>query len=119
LPVLWEKGKAQPLPTVGSDPDGDAFAINEHGQAVGFSGICAGAIHAVLWENGTAFTLPDLGTGAVGQGINNQGQIVGTVGSSDGTTQYAALWQNRAITNLGTLPGDFAAIATGITLSKT
>jgi probable HAF family extracellular repeat protein len=114
LPVLWEKGKAQPLPTVGSDPDGDAFAINEHGQAVGFSGICAGAIHAVLWENGTAFPLPDLGTGAVGQGINNQGQIVGTVGSSDGTTQYAALWQNGAITNLGTLPGDFAAIATGI-----
>jgi hypothetical protein len=26
LPVLWEKGKAQPLPTVGSDPDGVAWA---------------------------------------------------------------------------------------------
>jgi probable HAF family extracellular repeat protein len=114
LPVLWEEGKAQPLPTVGSDPDGVAFAINDQGQAVGDSGICAGAIHAVLWENGTAFPLPDLGTGAIAQGINNQGQIVGTVGSPDGTTQYAALWQNGAITNLGTLPEDFAALATGI-----
>jgi probable HAF family extracellular repeat protein len=114
LPVLWEEGKAQPLPTVGSDPDGVAFAINDQGQAVGDSGICAGAIHAVLWENGTAFPLPDLGTGAIAQGINNQGQIVGTVGSPDGTTQYAALWQNGAITNLGTLPEEFAALATGI-----
>ena len=38
LPVLWEKGKAQALPTVGSDPDGDAFWINDQGEAVGYSG---------------------------------------------------------------------------------
>ncbi|HEV2424103.1 MAG TPA: hypothetical protein VGZ29_04660 [Terriglobia bacterium] len=114
LPVLWEKGKAQALPT-GSDPDGDAFWINDQGQAVGDTGTCGGAtIHAVSWENGTAFQLPDLGTGAIAQGINDQGEIVGTVGSSDGTTQYGALWQNGALTNLGTLPGDLAAIATGI-----
>jgi probable HAF family extracellular repeat protein len=61
LPVLWEKGKAQPLPTVGSDPDGIAFGINEQGQAVGYSGTCTTALHAVLWENGTAIPLPDLG----------------------------------------------------------
>ena len=114
LPVLWEEDKAQPLPTVGSDPDGVAFAINDQGQAVGYSGTCTTAIHAVLWTSGTAFPLPDLGSGAIAQGINDQGQIVGTVGSPDGTTQYAALWQNGAITNLGTLPRDFAALATGI-----
>jgi probable HAF family extracellular repeat protein len=115
LPVLWEKGKAQALPTLGSDPDGFAFWINDHGQAVGDSGTCGGAtIHAVSWKNGIATPLPDLGTGAIAQSINNQGQIVGTVGSSDGTTQYGALWQNGTLTNLGTLPGDLAAIATGI-----
>ena len=114
LPVLWENGKAQALPTVGNDPDGLAFAINDQGQAVGYSGVCAGAIHAVLWENETAVPLPDFGTGAIAQGINQQGQIVGIVGSADGTTEFAAFWQNGAITNLGTLPGDFAAIATGI-----
>jgi probable HAF family extracellular repeat protein len=114
LPVLWENGKAQALPTVGSDPDGVAFWINSQGQAVGYTGTCTAALHAVLWENGTGSPLPDLGTGAIAQGINNQGQIVGTVGSPDGTTQYGALWQNGALTNLGTLPGDVAAIATGI-----
>jgi probable HAF family extracellular repeat protein len=36
------------------------------------------------------------------------------VGSPDTPTFYAALWQNGAITNLHTLPGDFAAIASGI-----
>jgi probable HAF family extracellular repeat protein len=115
LPVLWENGRVQALPTVGSDPDGFAFWINDQGQAVGDSGTCGGAtIRAVLWKNGTAFPLPDFGTGAIAWGINNRGQIVGTIGSADGTTQYGALWQNGALTNLGTLPGDFGGEASGI-----
>ena len=114
LPVLWEDGKVQPLPTVGGDPDGFAMAINDQGQAVGFSGICAGAIHGVLWENGTPVPLPDLGTGAIAESINDLGQIAGIIGSADGTTELGALWHNGVLTNLGTLPGDFAAIATGI-----
>ena len=105
-PVIWEDGKARALPTVGSDPDGEANAINDQGQAVGYSGTCTTALHAVLWEeNGTVFPLPDLGTGGFAFGINNQGQIVGDVASPDGTTFYAALWRNGAITNLRTLPG--------------
>jgi probable HAF family extracellular repeat protein len=115
LPVLWENGRAQPLPTVDNDPDGDALWINDKGQAVGQSNNCSQSIiHAVSWENGTASQLPDFGTGAVAFGINDQGQIVGTVASSDGTTQYGALWQDDELTNLGTVPGDFAAIASGI-----
>ena len=46
--------------------------------------------------------------------INDQGQIVGTVGSADNTTQYGALWQNGVLTNLGILPGDFGGLASGI-----
>jgi probable HAF family extracellular repeat protein len=114
LPVLWEKGQPQPLPTVDKDPDGAADAINDRGQVVGESGTCTAALHAVLWENGKAFPLPDFGTGATAFGINDRGQIVGLVGSSDGTTFYAALWQNGGIKKLQTLPGDFAAIASGI-----
>src|ERR1700726_4881241 len=120
LPVLWEKRnhgiyKAQALPT-GSDPDGDAFWINDQGQAVGDTGTCGGAIlHAVSWENGKSSPpLPDFGTGAIAQGINNRSQIVGLVGSPDTTTQYGALWQNRVLTNLGLLPGDFGGLASGI-----
>src|SRR5258708_26039202 len=113
--VIGEAPKPGVLLTVGSDPEGEANAINDQGQAVGYSGTCTAALHAVLWEkNGTAFPLPDLGTGGFAFGINNQGQIVGDVASPDGTTFYAALWRNGAITNLRTLPGDFAAIASGI-----
>ena len=114
LPALWEDGKVQPLPTVGGDPDGFAFDINSQGQAAGFSGTCTNALHAVSWTNGTASPLPDIGGGAIAEGINDRGQIVGIIGSADGTTEFGALWQNGELTNLGTLPGDFAAIATGI-----
>jgi probable HAF family extracellular repeat protein len=112
LPVLWEKGRVRALPTVDHDPDGVAFAINDQGQAVGGTGDCAGANHAVSWENDTAVKLEDLGYGATAQGINHQGQIVGIVNSPG--TIYAALWENGALKNLHTLPGDWAAIATGI-----
>jgi probable HAF family extracellular repeat protein len=112
LPVIWEDGKARPLRTVGTDKDGVANAINDQGQAVGSSGNCAGGLHAVLWDkNGTARDLEPAGAAAFG--INNQGQIVGLVPSLDGSTFSAALWQNGAIKNLGTL-GDHAAIASGI-----
>jgi probable HAF family extracellular repeat protein len=117
LPVLWKNGnaQAQALPTVDRDPDGDAFWINDQGQAVGDSGNCTGTIiHAVSWKNGNASALPDYGTGSIAQGINNGGQIVGTVGSADNTTQYGALWQNGVLTPLTLLPGDFGGIASGI-----
>jgi probable HAF family extracellular repeat protein len=117
LPVLWEKGTAKALPLVGNDPDGDAFWINDQGQAVGYSGNCTTALHGVSWENGIVSPLLDLGTGAIAQGINNRDQIVGQVGSADGTTFYAAVWQNGAdgaVTNLRTPPGDAAAFASGI-----
>jgi probable HAF family extracellular repeat protein len=116
LAVLWEKGKAQTLPTMGSDPDADAFGINDQGQAVGYSGTCTTALHAVLWENGTSVSLPDFGVerSNFAFGINNRGLIVGQSRSPDGTTVYATLWQNGAITNLGLLPGDFGASASGI-----
>jgi probable HAF family extracellular repeat protein len=121
LPVLWEQGnhriyKAQALPT-GTDPDGDAFWINDLGQAVGETETCGGAtLHAASWKNRTLTTLQDLGTFAQAFSINDQGQIVGFVGSADNTTQYGALWQNDTdtVTALGLLPGDFGGIASGI-----
>jgi len=120
LPVLWEKDTVRLLSTVGTDPDGVAYGINNQGQATGYSGTCTSANHAVVWENGTAIPLPDLGVPGASQGIaiNDQGQIVGQVFSADGTTAYGALWQyqgqNYTITSLNTLPGDFFSFAEGI-----
>jgi len=115
LPVLWNKGKAQALPTIGSDPDGVAFGINNQGQAVGYSGTCTAANYAVLWENGNATPLADLGTpGAIAYAINGHNQIVGQAVNSDGTA-LAAIWQNNTVTALGgLLPGDVASFATSI-----
>lgn len=47
-------------------------------------------------------------------GINDQGQIVGFVGSPDYTTFTGALWHNDTLTNLNILPGDVGGIASGI-----
>ncbi len=115
LPVLWHKGKAQALPTIGSDPDGVAYGINNQGQAVGYSGTCTSANYGVVWENGTATALPDLGDpGAIAYAINGHGQIVGQAVNSDGTP-LATLWQNNMATSLGPLlPGDVASFATSI-----
>jgi probable HAF family extracellular repeat protein len=119
LSALWVNGKAEALPLVGSDVDAVAWGINDLGQAVGYSGNCTTAIHAVMWKDHTAFVLQDLGgTGSnFGYAINNRGQIAGQVGTADGTTFYAAVWQSGAdgaVTSIGVLPGDFAAFATGI-----
>jgi len=116
-PVLWEQGQAQPLPLVGTDPDGTAFGINDQGQAVGYSGSCIAAKHAVMWKNNTAFVLQDLGgtKSNVAYAINNLGQIVGKVRSADGTHYVAALWQpDGTLTTHEPLLGDSYAFATGI-----
>jgi len=119
LSALWENGKAQVLPLVSNDVDGFAFGINDRGQAVGYSGNCTTATHAVMWKDKTAFVLQDLGgTGSnFAYVINNRGQIAGQIGTADGTTFHAGAWLNGAdgaVTDLGVLPGDFAAFATGI-----
>ena len=116
-PLLWEKGKAQPLPLIGTDTDGFANGINDQGQAVGYSGNCTTAIHAVLWENDTAILLTDLGQPRSNYAfaINNRGQIAGKVRSADGTHYVAALWQpDGTLTTHEPLPGDLDAFATGI-----
>ena len=117
VPVLWEKGQAHALPLVGTDPDGFAFGINDRGQAVGYSGNCFFATHAVVWKNGTVVVLQDLGgtKSNIAFVISNRGQIAGKVRSADGSTYVAALWQpDGTLKILGFLPGDHAAFATGI-----
>jgi probable HAF family extracellular repeat protein len=118
LPVLWEKGKPRALSTVDGDSDGEAFWVNDPGQAVGQTSNCGnGTTHAVSWTSDTlhsASALPDYKNGAVAWGNNDRGQIVGSVGSPDGSTQYAALWQNGKLTSFKPLPGDVGAIASGI-----
>jgi probable HAF family extracellular repeat protein len=123
-PVVWEKGQVQELPTFQGDPDGQANAINDNGQVVGFSGHCIIPVqhHALLWQSGVMTDLGNFGgtrhNNAVD--INNQGQVVGTAGLPADTALsfHAFLWQNDVLTDLGTLPEDVASSGDGIN-SKT
>ena len=121
-------GKIQALPAYPGDPDGAAFWINDRGDVVGASGICAAydlrygvplqPRHALLWRKGSV-TPMDLGS--LGGRINNSAfainqseQVVGASDIPGDKFQHAFLWQGGVITDLGTLPGDVASAAIGI-----
>jgi probable HAF family extracellular repeat protein len=116
-PVIWEKGQiSEQLPTVSGDPDGAAGAINDKGQAVGFTGTC-GPVHAVLWENGKATDLGSLGgaTFNLAFDINNRGQVVGSSDLAGDTTHHAYLWtKDDGMQDLGTLYGLPVSVAQAI-----
>ena len=130
-PVVWEKGSVNQLHTLGGDPDGVAFMINDNGQAVGASGNCATfnpidlynlvPVHALLWEKGKATDLGNLG-GTTGQAggnialdINYQGQVVGNSDLPGDTTFHAFLWtKEKGMQDLGTLSGDVASLSISI-----
>jgi probable HAF family extracellular repeat protein len=118
VPVLWEKGQAHALPLVGTDPDGFAFGINDRGEAVGYSGNCFFATHAVVWKNNTVVVLQDLGgiKSNIAYVINNRGQMAGKVRSADGTHYVAALWQpdGTLTATHEPLSGDLEAFVTGL-----
>ena len=117
LPAMWENGTVKPLPLVTGDFDGDAFWINDLGQAVGYSGNCLVATHGATWEHGVVSTLQDLGNGAIAQSINNRGQIVGQIGSADGSTAIGGVWLNGkdgAVTGIVLPQGDAIGLASGI-----
>jgi probable HAF family extracellular repeat protein len=84
--VLWEKGTAFQLPDVGRDGN-DAYAINEHGQIVGYVTSPDGStILAAIWQNDGVTTIPTLPEdgAAFATGINNRGQVVGSTFNSQG-----------------------------------
>jgi probable HAF family extracellular repeat protein len=131
MPAVWEKGVIHKLPTVGGDPDGVAQQINDNGQIVGGSGICANfntnflynlvPVHALLWEKGKVTDLGNLGgkTGQAGgniaYGINHQGQVVGNSDLEGDTTFHAFLWtKGTGMQDLGTVSGDVASVSISI-----
>jgi probable HAF family extracellular repeat protein len=125
-PVIWRRGDIEELPTVNGDADGVAYQINDHGDAVGTSGICSAynvnilanlsPVHALLWHDGSVKDLGSLGgkTGNTAFSINNSGEVVGVSDLPGDQTFDAFLWKDRKMHDLHKLPGDFASVALGI-----
>jgi probable HAF family extracellular repeat protein len=99
--VIWNNGQIRPLGVLGK-----AYAVNTHGQVVGDAEKVEGAAsHGFLWQdNANGASVIDLGSLGGGQAIahdiNDQGQVVGTSRTADGTWR-AFIWQNGAMTDLG------------------
>jgi probable HAF family extracellular repeat protein len=120
--VVWgpAPGQIQELPPYSGDTVGIAAEMNDHGQAVGVTGLCSALstaiAHAVLWQNGSAIDLGNLGSQLFNWAytINERGQVAGAAGLTGDATWHAFLWQDGAMTDLGVLPGDVMSQSNGM-----
>jgi len=82
-----------------------AYALNNHGQVVGYASTVTGYEHAFLWQNGGMTDMGTLG-GSTSRtnSINNSGQVVGYSQNTQGNT-LGFIWQNGGMLGLGTLGG--------------
>ncbi|KAA6465199.1 hypothetical protein DYQ86_04440 [Acidobacteria bacterium AB60] len=112
LPFLWRHGHIVALPTLGGN-NGQASAINNHGQIVGIAETkvqdpgCPPSkpgkiISPVLWDRGEVRTLPTVDRDPDGfvQGINDRGQAVGSSGTCSNIAIHAVLWENDTAVEL-------------------
>jgi probable HAF family extracellular repeat protein len=104
--VLWQNGAVTDLGNLGGTTDNWAEAINNQGQAVGWSNLPGDmTYHTFLWTEDKG--MQDLGTlpgdfASAAGGINSKGQVVGTSYDASGNPR-AFLWQRGVMTDLNTL----------------
>ena len=120
--VVWgpRSGQIQELPPYAGDTVGVAQEINDHGQAVGATGLCSALStqiqHAVLWQDGSAIDLGNLGSQRFNWAItiNERGQVAGAAGVTGDATWHAFFWNNGVMRDLGVLAGDVMSQSNGM-----
>ncbi|HEX3139521.1 MAG TPA: hypothetical protein VHQ87_05685 [Rhizobacter sp.] len=102
--ILWNGTQATELPSLGGSSS-EAIAINNAGQAVGWSFTSpTSSFQATLWQGGQATNLGTLGgRTSFATDINTSGQIAGIAEGSFG--RHAVLWNNGVARDLGTVQG--------------
>ena len=69
----------------GPERNGVAFAINDRGEAAGYTDTSDGIVHAFWYSNGVRTDLGTFGGGwSMARGVNNLGQVVGYADTAEG-----------------------------------
>jgi probable HAF family extracellular repeat protein len=112
---LWQDGRMQDLGTLGG-PDSVAWFVNERGQVAGQSSIDSipnsttliPTVDPFLWDHGKMVDVGSLG-GTYGYvaGLNNRGQMIGTMNLPGDLTYHPYLWSGGVLTDLGTFGADY------------
>jgi probable HAF family extracellular repeat protein len=101
-PFLWRNGTLTDLGSLGGS-GGNALAINDRGQIVGYSQLPSQGSSAFLWEDGVMTDLGrPFGFFASAEAINRRGDVVGIVQGNEGV---AHLWRDGQAIELEDLGG--------------
>ena len=114
---LYRGRKLTDLGTLGGK-ESVATAINNHGQVVGYSSTYQDETHAFVYMQDQMIDLGTLGgTESRANGINDRGQVVGVARVAGSNQEYAFLYSDGTMTNLGSLINGEASIALDINQS--
>lgn len=116
---LWQDGSLTDLGSLGEDYDSQAWALNDLGQIVGWSGR-AGGNSALLWHNGTTTDINAAmgASNSIAWGINGLGTIVGQGNLLPGFSKGFVYTPGGGGVAAGTLPGYMGGANRGINDSQ-
>lgn len=111
---LWQNGKMNDLGTLGG-PDSVAWFVNELGQVAGQSTINSipspttgvPTVDPFFWDHGKMVDIGNLGgTFSFVSGLNNRGQVIGTMNLPGDLANHPFFWDRGVLTDMGTLGGN-------------
>jgi len=111
---LWQDGTMQDLGTLGG-PDSIAWLVNERGQVAGQSTINSipspttgvPPVDPFFWDDGKMVDLGNFGgTFSFVAGLNNRGQVTGTMNLPGDLTYHSFLWDRGTLTDMGSFGVD-------------
>jgi probable HAF family extracellular repeat protein len=98
-------GGMKDLGTLGGR-DSMAAGINDDGKIVGAAAVATGALHATLWNKNQKIDLTPGAGSSMGNAINRNGDVAGTIAGPSGDTSRAFKWTAAGgMIDIGTLGG--------------
>ena len=99
---LEHNGQMRDLGTLPGDISAVPEAINDESKVVGYSLNTGNEKHAFIWDNQIISPLPGDGDQSWATGLNDKGQVVGTIFISSQQQTKAVIWVNKKMSDLNT-----------------